>query len=218
MKTNRWWMALACVAVLAVSASAQFRGDIPRFQGVWAPKVGSGAMYQMDAKRSGKMKMEIAIVGEEKFEGKPGHWLEMFMPTDEGEMVYKVLLVREGGTLEARRIIMQHPQMGAIEFNPNAMPPGMGARQKPQKADFTQDAELVGTESVTVPAGTFTCQHYKMKDNSGEVWFSPEVSPYGLVKMTSTDSTMVLLKQITDAKTRVRGTPQKMEDMMRQRP
>jgi hypothetical protein len=212
-------MALVCVAVLAVSASAQFR-DVPRFHGVWEPKVGSGAVYQMESKRSGKMKMEIAIVGEEKFEGKPGYWLETVMQTSEGEMVSKVLLVRDSDKLEAKRMIMQHPQMGAVEFSPNAMPPGMQTRQQPQKADIKQDAELVGTESITVPAGTFTCQHYKMKDNSAEVWVAPEVSPYGMVKMTSPDSTMVLVKQITDAKTKVRGTPQKMDfsEMMRQRP
>jgi hypothetical protein len=211
-------MALFCMAALAVSAGAQFGMNQPRFHGVWDPKVGSGGVYEVQGKRFPKAKMEIAVVGEEKFEGKPGFWLEIVMQTDRGEMISKMLMVREADRLEAKRTIMQAPDMGPMEYNPAAMPFGMQGRQQPQKADLKQDAELVGTESVTVPAGTFTCQHYKMKDNSGEAWIAPNAGPYGLVKMTSPESSMVLLKTTSDAKTKIRGTPQKMEDMMRQRP
>ena len=73
--------------------------------------------------------------------------------------------------------------------------------------------ELVGTESVTVPAGTFNCQHYRNKSASGttDMWISTDVTPYAMVKMTNADTTMVLKKVLTDEKTHINGEPQKMQ-------
>jgi hypothetical protein len=51
-----------------------------------------------------------------------------------------------------------------------------------------QPGPLVGTESITVPAGTFPCKHYRNKltaeDNGPvlDVWVSDAVAPTGLVK------------------------------------
>ena len=80
-------------------------------------------------------------------------------------------------------------------------------------------AEIVGTESVTVPAGTFSCTHYRMKDGTGEAWVSDKVSPWVLVKSQDKDTSMVLAKVITDAKDHITGTPQKFDpaQMMRNR-
>ena len=218
MRRTAWWMVAVCVVLLAVSASAQFRMEMPGPRGVWAPKVGAGAVYQVEGKRMGKMKMEMAVVGEEQFQGKPGHWLETYAETERGEMVSKMLLVKDGDKVEPKRMIVQPPGMDdPIEFDPNAMPQG---RPPAQKADIKDDAELVGTETITVPAGTFTCQHYKLKDNGGDVWVATDVTPYGMVRMTSPDMTMTLVKVLSNAKTRIHGTPRKFDpaEMMRQRP
>lgn len=51
-----------------------------------------------------------------------------------------------------------------------------------------QPGQLVGSESVTVPAGTFTCKHFRNKltaDDKGpmlDLWISDGVTPTGLVK------------------------------------
>ena len=73
--------------------------------------------------------------------------------------------------------------------------------------------ELVGTESVTVPAGTFTCQHYRKQEKNGpaDMWISTQVTPYGMVKMTSADTTMVLKKILTNETSHIKGEPQKMQ-------
>lgn len=73
--------------------------------------------------------------------------------------------------------------------------------------------KLLGPEKVTTPAGTFSCDHYRMIEGgeTTDLWVAPTVSPYGLVKMTSADMTMTLQKLITGAKTRITEKPQKLE-------
>jgi uncharacterized protein YqjF (DUF2071 family) len=84
------------------------------------------------------------------------------------------------------------------------------------KADFRANAENLGTETITTPAGSFSCQHWRSKKDGTEVWISNKVSPWGLVKMSGPHDTMTLVKIITDAKSHITGTPVSMEDMMRQ--
>ena len=85
-------------------------------------------------------------------------------------------------------------------------------------SDFRDNAEALGTESITVPAGTFACDHYRLKDGSGEAWVSSKVAPWGLVKFRGKDTNIVLLKQISGATTHITGTPIKLEDMMTDQP
>ena len=73
----------------------------------------------------------------------------------------------------------------------------------------------MGTESVTTPAGTFSCQHWHSNKDGSDVWISDKVSPWKLVKMTGTKDNMILVRVITDAKTHITGTPVSMEEMMK---
>jgi len=104
-----------------------------------------------------------------------------------------------------------------MEMDSNMM--NMGGRWPAQtvSTDFRDKAELVGSESITVPAGTFSCEHYRMKDGSGEAWISDKVSPWSLVKMRDQLRTVVLAKMTTDAKTRITGTPTKFDPMQMMR-
>ena len=101
----------------------------------------------------------------------------------------------------------------------NAIGFAVGWKVLPPSIDMNDKAEVVGTESVTVPAGTFTCQHYRMKDGSGDVWISEKVGPWGLVKAVDKGQTIVLNKAITDGKDHITGTPKKFDpmEMMRNR-
>jgi hypothetical protein len=82
-----------------------------------------------------------------------------------------------------------------------------------QPADIRAQSEDVGAESVTTPAGTFACEHYRAKDGSGDTWVAKGVPPYGLVKYKGRDTEMSLVRVITDAKDKITGTPQPMPDM-----
>ena len=210
----------AVVVVLAGAASASAQMGMgpraPQFQGVWNPVVGSGGVYQVEGKNERKTEMEIAVVGSETVEGKPGYWLEMAVndPRSGGQVYMKHLIVLDGKQTHIKRMIMQAPGQPPLEFSPEMM---MRGQRSEQPADIRDKAERVGSEAVTTPAGTFTCDHWRMKDGSADVWVSEKVAPWGLVKMTGRDANMTLLRLVTNAKTRITGTPQKFDptEMMR---
>jgi hypothetical protein len=91
------------------------------------------------------------------------------------------------------------------------MPAQMMARPKPQG----QRGKVAdkGTESIKVPAGTFTAQHiqYQEGDVAVDTWAHKDVSPYGIVKSQSKEFEMVLIGYGTGAKTLITETPQKFE-------
>jgi len=82
----------------------------------------------------------------------------------------------------------------------------MGSQPAP-KMDIRGESEDVGKESVTTPAGTFACEHYRSKDSGSDTWVSTQVAPFGVVKTQGKNSSMVLTKQITDARDKIVGTP-----------
>jgi len=200
------------VAMTALFASAQMGMHVaPAMRGIFNPVVGSGGEYEMTSDKGTKMVMEIAIVGKESVAGKDGYWFEMTMSNSPmGQMVMKSLTVVDGTDTVVSRMIMQ---MGTRP--PMEMPTQMNkSSAQKQPADIRDRADDVGSETVTTPAGTFTAEHYKMKDGTGDAWVAPKAGPYGLVKFQGKDSTMVLTRVITDAKDKISGTPQPFNPMM----
>ena len=207
----------ACVCDWALSrcgsgGSQRAEGGPPTLQGIFRPVVGSGAQYAIQDSSGNNRSWEMAIVGKESVGGKDAYWLENTMrglPT--GDMVTKSLMVVEGNDMVVSRIIMQMPGRPPMELS------GQMAQMlhyQKQHADIRTDAEDLGSDSVTTPAGTFTCEHYRMKDGSGDAWVSEKVAPFGLVKWQGKDSSTVLVKVITDAKDKITGTPQPFNPMM----
>ena len=178
--------------------------------GIFNPVVGSGAAYDIQTSNGPKQSIEYAIVGKESVDGKDGFWIEWTTTAGGmGEMVMKVLIV-PGDTAAPQKVIMQ---MG--DRPPMEMPAqGRAGNSASAPPDIRNLAEDVGTESVTTPAGAFSCEHYRMKDGSGDTWVSSKVPPFGMVKHQGKDSTMVLTKVITDAKDKIVGTPQPFNPMM----
>jgi hypothetical protein len=194
-------------------------GNMPSMPGLSNPTVGSGSEYLMTTK--GK-EMDIAMValGKEDVNGSPGYWMEMRMTsadTGGGEMVMKTLMVTSGTESGMKRMIMQQPGKPPMEIDGMMMSMMQQHQSHPTAPSATggngNQGELVGTESVTVPAGTFNCQHYRSKGVNGttDTWISTDVTPYAMVKMTNADTTMVLKKVLSDEKTHINGEPQKLQ-------
>lgn len=227
-KTNR----IAALLILALGVTAGLwaqrpgggpgmMGNLPAMPGLQNPTVGLGAEYAVTAK--GKV-MDIAIValGKEDVDGATGYWMEQRITSDQfgGEMVMKTLTVVSDTEAGVKRMIMQRPGQPPMEMSGFMMSMMQQHQPRPTttpgaaggKADM---GELVGTESVTVPAGTFTCQHYRKQGTSGpaDIWVSTEVTPYAVVKMAGADMTMELKKVLTNETTHIKGEPQKMPDM-----
>jgi hypothetical protein len=207
---NPGTIAAASILALALAGLACAQGPMggmlgPQPRGIFNPIVGSGAQYEIqrgaqDANAK-KITMEIAVIGKEAADGKDGYWLETSANTPVGDMVVKVLTVQDGANTTFTRTIMQMAGRPATEM------PQMGRMQQKQSLDIRSEADKVGSESVTTPAGDFTADHYRMKNGSGDFWVSDKVSPYGLIKYQGKDMTMVLIKQVKDAKDKITGTP-----------
>lgn len=219
MRSARFALTSTLVALwlLAQPAGAQVGIRAPDLRGVWNPVVGTGSVYQIERGQERKSEMEMAVVGEEPVDGKPGHWLEIAItdPRSGTPILMKQLVVRDGDRMETRRSIFQMPGRPPFEM---PIPPASAAGTPPRTTvDVRKEAELVGTESITTPAGTFTCEHYRIRDGKGDVWIAQNVAPWGLVKMVSPDASMTLVRRLQNATTKVTGTPEKFDpaEMMR---
>jgi hypothetical protein len=191
--------------------------------GIWQPVVGSGGAYETTGPDGSKAQMELTIVGKEDLSGKTGYWLETAIKGPKGgEFYFKDLMMSDENLAYAKRI-RQDPGQDAFGFD--------AGERIWTLSKFRDEAELVGTETISVPAGTFTCEHYRLKGGWGDAWVSDKVSPWGLVKMLLasqqgvpeyyTDgrapknvgpapgkySSTVLTKIITHAKDHITGTP-----------
>ncbi|HTW24207.1 MAG TPA: hypothetical protein VMD78_11435 [Candidatus Baltobacteraceae bacterium] len=222
MKNIKAMILCACALsfmALATTANAQMGMAMrrPMPSGIFNPTVGAGADYDIQPASGPKTSIEYAIVGKESVDGKDGFWMEWTTNAGPmGEMVMKVLIVPGGGS--GQKVIMQMAGRPPMEMPMNPqMGHGNGGSTTP--SDIRSLAEDVGTESVTTPAGTFSCEHYRMKDGSGDTWVSAKAAPLGIVKHQGKDSSMVLTKLVTDAKDKIVGTPQPFNPMqMMQQP
>jgi hypothetical protein len=205
---------LAFSFLLSAGGYGQMGMRQPDITGFWNPTVGSGAAYEIQNEQT-KNQIEIAVVGKESVDGKDGFWMEYAgaVPGSNGQgdaqFVSKILMVLDGPNTEVRRMIMQMPGRPPME-----MPMQMIQRGQDQQrqADIRKDAQDLGKESVTTPAGSFDCEHYKMK-NGGDIWVSEAVHPWGMVKMKNETTEIILVKTIADAKDKITGEPQPFNPM-----
>jgi hypothetical protein len=196
-----------CLTVLAVAASAQMgmgmRPSMP--QGIFNPTVGSGAQYESTSQDGAKTSLEYAVVGKDTVNGKDAYWLEWTTSSGRmGEMVMKILISPDSSNGVTSRMIMQMAGRPPME-----MPAQMSraSSQPAPKMDIRGESEDVGKESVTTPAGTFACEHYRSKDGGTDTWVSTQVAPTGVVKTQGKNTSMVLTKLITGAHDKIVGTP-----------
>ena len=213
-------VAVFTTLALAIPIAAQmaFGPKPPSLSGIWHPVVGQGATYDITGHGGQKTQMEIIVVGKDDLAGKAGFWVEMAMANVQmgGTIYIKNLMTVNDAGVTSGRMVMQMPGRPPMEMDTSMNPAG---HQMPQTtpANIADKAELVGTESITVPAGTFSCMHYRMKDGSTDAWVSDKVGPWGLVKSEGKDSSMVLTKIITDATDHITGTPIKFDPMQMMR-
>jgi hypothetical protein len=193
------------ILYLVQFAYAQFgKGAGPKFYSDFRPAVGGWSEYQMTGKGEQPSKMKIAIVGKEG----DAYWYETVMETKrEGRVISKVLV--SGNPEDQKNIKRMIVKMGnepAMEMPVQMM---QGSKDQGQKGKIVDK----GTESIKVPAGTFTTQHMQYQDGETVVdtWVYKDASPYGMVKSQSKDFEMVLLGYGTGAKTLITETPQKFE-------
>jgi len=158
----------------------------------------------MTGKGEQPSKMKIAIVGKEG----DAYWYETVMETkQEGRMISKMLVSGNPEDQKSiKRMIVKMGDEPAMEMPVQMM---QGSKDQGQRGKTIDK----GTESIKVPAGTFTAQHMQYQDGETVVdtWVHKDISPYGMVKSQSKEFEMVLLGYGTSAKTLITETPQKFE-------
>jgi hypothetical protein len=202
---------------LSVVASTSVAQKLPGVCGKLSDvTVGQFAEYRVTIPQmGGPMDMRLAIVGTENVEGTSFQWHEMKMDTPQGLMIMQMLV--PGFPYESSdivKMIMKGAGQPAME-----MPASMIAMMQQQggtnfAADIVEScetAEKVGDESITVPAGSFHTEHYRITTpEKAEAWISAVV-PFGLVKMNGPEGvSMELLSHGKDAMSSITETPQKM--------
>jgi len=217
----------AAVLGIAGAACAQMgpRGMMPQgppMVGALQATVGAGSQYQMTTEQ-GAVSFTIVVVGKETVDGGEGTWLENRFEggRQPGEMVQKQLMVMQDGKVDIKRMIVQAPGRPPMEI-PMGMMGMMGQRgQRSPSAGQgsatgdTNPGVKIGSESVTVPAGTFTCEHYHKQTDRGayDYWISTSVTPYPIVKMSGPSVSMVLQKVLSGETSHIHGDPQQMPGM-----
>lgn len=201
-----------------ISARAQMGMDLfkkPSIAKAFNPVVGKGAEYQVTRTKTrdnAPRTMAMGVVGKDTVDGEDAFWMEFATADDRGQaMVGKALLTKS--SFKFSRMIVQMASRPAMEmpFNPSD---ARGGKQ----GDQVNDWHSVGTETITVPAGTFSCEHWKSVKNNREMWTSEKVVPLGLVKQVDDNGSMVLTRQISDFTDRITGPVQKFDpqSMMQQ--
>lgn len=202
---------LAFALALAQPASAQMGMDIfkrPAIIKVFHPVVGKGAVY-VDAGKDGKTArtIEIAVIGKDSVDGKEGYWMQFVSTDEKGKTIVGKSLITPAD-YQMHRMIFQQQGQPAMEI-----PANMNPAHKQAMEDNFNDWHSVGSESVTVPAGTFACEHWLNEKTHAESWTSDKVTPFGMVKsLKANGETELLSKLVDNATDRITG-PIKQFDM-----
>ena len=226
-------LALACGAS---SASWRIHRRVPSFARVWNLTVGSAAIYEVQSER-GKSTVELAIVGNEPVDGKDGYWVEISSRPEgrTGEAIVKALFYRYDNEVVFVRMILQLPGEAPMELTkyfpddwvlhyswilagyvpvfeyPYSYEPYVDTDLllAAQAGANIPEAEDLGVENVTAPAGMLSTHHFRYSHNSGDVWVTEQAAPFGLVKaLTKNHTTITLTRLDTYAKDKITATPQ----------
>jgi hypothetical protein len=210
------------VAALCIATAAQSNAQLgeigfkrPNIANIFHPVVGGGATYEQVHTDGKKSTLELSVVGTELVGTEKGYWVEMgHGGEDSGDVRYgKALVTPEDFTFH--KVVMIMP--GSTQ----PMEMDMDAAGKSGRDAMKKNLEkwhTVGNETISVPAGSFACEHWVKDQGKGDVWVSTKIGPLGIVKSVDESETMVLTKMVTNATTHITGTPVKFDpQMMRQR-
>jgi hypothetical protein len=196
-------------------------GATPKFFGVFASTVGGWSEYAVTETEGGKKStMRNAVVGKEG----DAFWYEVAITEDGVRNIIKMFLKGDPNNPEnIQRLIMKNGDQAAQEMPREFVV--MGRRMATSMFETRSGStvvnqpdlktEEVGTEKVTVPAGTFTVTKNRVVDGTGKVLatydFSKDVLPMGIVRSTTDKVTIELVATGKDAVSLITEKPVMMK-------
>jgi hypothetical protein len=176
------------------------------------PAVGRWAEYKGLYKQD-PYTIRYAVIGSEKREGKDLKWLELRMEGSKQDrnMVYQMLVPGSAAQLgEVSEIVMKAGNNPAMKMDGMMLKMVKGQMQKQSfLSDACKDVTLVGSESVTVPAGKFDSRHFHSAKYSADSWLAAGV-PFTMIKSTGKDYQMELVAHGDGAKSSITEEPRSM--------
>ncbi len=211
----------ALLPVALLTAAPLAAQDFQSFcNGTVPVRVGAWASYQFTGGRSDGSTMRMAIVGSEKFGDSTYYWYEIqttgTVNRKPNHTIIQILMAGIGTPKPAVRGLILKNNTDPAMRAPDMMIGMMSQRAMPGLSNYMEKAcksggmQVLGVESVTVPAGSFQALH--VKDNEGgEAWVQTGVGVFAMVKVLGKDSTvMALTGRGSDAKSAITETPQSM--------
>lgn len=207
---------LAVVSLLAAAPLAHGQSIDALCRHFLHPPTGAWSEFRLEGGRNEGATMRLAVVGTERRGDSTYEWVETamhgmrMMGPDTGTFIAKSLVQGFGpGMADPQEVILKMPGRPAMIIKgPGAAHNGTGADEIFRRC---RQGRVVGRESVTVPAGTFSTIHIASDSGQGDVWVAEDL-PLGLVKVmvkapSSGMSDMVLTAHGMGAKTAITETP-----------
>ncbi len=196
---------LACLILFPAGAASE-EGKQPPVNpglfGTFIPEPGVWSEYAILDKATGdRTVMRMSIVGAEG----DSYWYEVVTREDGKRDIVKMLVNGDPNISgNIRRLIVKADKKPAMEMPRNLV--FMGRRMANdifrQRSGITTDSKVelhdvkTGEGIVTVPAGIFSVEQYKVVDTNGKVYakytFSREVHPFGIVSVDAEKKTILL--------------------------
>lgn len=180
------------------------------------PDIGRWAEYQAVYNKKDHYTVRYAVVGSEKREGQDFKWVEMRMTgqNEDRNLIYQMLVPgTPAGMGNVQEIVFKAGDKPAMKMDGMMLKMIKGQMEKQNiLSDVCKDVTLVGSESVTVPAGKFETRHFRSETYKSDSWVSPEI-PFALVKSVGDKHDMALAAQGTGAKSSITEVPQTMPGM-----
>jgi hypothetical protein len=174
------------------------------------PGVGRWAEYQ--ATLNGKATtMRYAVIGEESRDGAPMKWLEMRMVGGKDTSVYQMLTPGNPGEMDKiQEVVFKTGDRPAMKMSGAMISMIRGQMGKNSAlANLCEGVSLVGEESVTVPAGTFTASRFHNDKHDSDAWMVSD-QPFYLVKSVGKNHEIALARSGDGATSSITEEPQDM--------
>ena len=177
---------------------------------IQVPAVGQWAEYSVAFKQSEPYTMRYAVTGEESRGGKALKWVEMRTAGNKknGDIITQMLVPGSGAEFgDIEEVVMKHGDKPAMKIDGRML---MMMREQMKKqsflTDLCKDVTLVGSETVTVPAGKFKSHHFHSAQYGSDSWVSSKV-PFSMIKTVGKDHELALLRHGKDAKSSITEEP-----------
>lgn len=206
---------LATLTLCALPMGVAAQGATEQCSAFPQVQAGQWSGYQVTSPElKGPAAMRFAIFGNEESQAIDHIWYELKMDATEGSVVMQFLVPEYPYDVsQVKTIIMKAGDQPAMKM-PEQM---LGMMRSRLPKDFAGDAaracgdaEVVGWEDVTVPAGAFNALHLRTRE--GDAWVSADV-PFGLVKFTGSSGNLVLTGHGADATSSIKEKPMQMPGM-----